>query len=132
MLDTTRQWLNRVLSPYSSKERIFIQVERVLSEFPGILIKTDTFQDGQILFCLHGTLQIKYKNTHYNIPLAVWIPLQYPKEAPYCFVTPTANMLIKAGQHVDVNGKIYHPMLAYWNEQVISHLKRLLSCILAI
>lgn len=30
------------------------------------------------------------------------------------FVNPVQNMVIRPGQHVSIEGKIYHPFLAHW------------------
>ncbi|KAB0379220.1 hypothetical protein FD755_007004 [Muntiacus reevesi] len=37
-----------------------------------------------------------------------------PYNPPICFVKPTSSMTIKAGKHVDANGKIYLPYLHEW------------------
>ena len=34
------------------------------------------------------------------------------------FATPTANMAVRAGQYVSGEGRIYHPYLAGWREDV--------------
>ena len=34
------------------------------------------------------------------------------------FATPTANMMLRAGQYVSGEGRIYHPYLAGWREDV--------------
>ena len=33
-----------------------------------------------------------------------------------CYVTPTEDMIIRPGQHVAGDGRIYHPYLAHWKE----------------
>lgn len=32
------------------------------------------------------------------------------------YVTPTQDMLVKPGQHVSVDGRVYHPYLAQWGK----------------
>jgi ESCRT-I complex subunit TSG101 len=32
------------------------------------------------------------------------------------YVTPAEGMMIRAGQHVDPQGKVYHPYLVGWAE----------------
>jgi ESCRT-I complex subunit TSG101 len=39
----------------------------------------------------------------------------HPNAAPYSYVKPTADMLIKVSQYVDHNGKIYLPYLHDWS-----------------
>ena len=68
------------------------------------------------LLSLFGTLEITYKNKNYNIPICVWLPLNYPLSAPMIYVKPTPNMLIRTSKYVDNVGKVYHPQLAYWKQ----------------
>lgn len=51
-------------------------------------------------------------------PLSIWVPQEYPKAAPMALITPTVNMLIRPGQHVSGEGRIYHPYLAGWLDDV--------------
>ena len=51
----------------------------------------------------------------YNIPVCVWLQENHPYVPPLVFVRPTSTMAIKASQHVDTNGKVYHPFLHEWN-----------------
>jgi ESCRT-I complex subunit TSG101 len=53
------------------------------------------------LLSLFGTLEITYKNKNYNIPICVWLPLNYPLSAPMIYVKPTPNMLIRTSKYVD-------------------------------
>jgi len=51
----------------------------------------------------------------YNIPVCVWLQEKHPYVPPLVFVRPTSTMAIKASQHVDTNGRVYHPFLHEWN-----------------
>ena len=51
----------------------------------------------------------------YNIPVCVWLQENHPYVPPLVFVKPTSTMAITASQHVDTNGKVYHPFLHEWN-----------------
>lgn len=44
--------------------------------------------------------------------------MNFPEQGPMCYVTPTSTMLVKAGKHVDANGRVYHPQLAHWTPNV--------------
>lgn len=68
------------------------------------------------LLSLYGTLEINYKNNNYNIPICIWLPVNYPLSAPLIYVKPTPNMLIRTSKYVDSLGKVYHPQLAYWKQ----------------
>jgi ESCRT-I complex subunit TSG101 len=60
----------------------------------------------------------------YNIPVDVWIPNTYPLEPPIVYVTPAADMVVRSGQHVTLEGRVYHHYLAHWAEawDVSAHL----------
>lgn len=51
-------------------------------------------------------------------PISLWVPQEYPRTAPIAFVTPTKNMAVRAGQYVSVEGRVYHPYLAGWKQDV--------------
>jgi len=54
----------------------------------------------------------------YNIPVAIWFPVQFPKTAPICYVTPVQGMKVKPRHlHVDAQGLIYHPYLHEWSSK---------------
>ncbi|KAI8910429.1 ubiquitin E2 variant, partial [Gorgonomyces haynaldii] len=120
----TLDWLRQVSAAYTTQERLFQDVTQTLEMHPGLTPKTDYFtqDDGQtsVLLSLGGTIGVKYKNSLYNIPIRLWIPRIYPNCGPFAFVEPTETMVIKAGQHVDVSGRIYHPYLAYWPQRTQS------------
>ncbi|KAI9209599.1 UEV domain-containing protein [Polychytrium aggregatum] len=130
-MDLTRTWLNQILNPYYNKDRTFFDVDRVLSSFTGLKPKTDSYRqdDGKtlVLLCLHGTIPVTYRESSYNIPIAIWIPLSYPMQAPIPFVVPTAQMLLRPGRHIDSQGKFYHPVLANWHLSAESNLLQLIA-----
>lgn len=51
-------------------------------------------------------------------PLSIWVPHGYPRAVPIIFVVPTKRMSVRPGQHVSGEGRIYHPYLAAWREDV--------------
>ena len=63
---------------------------------------------------LRGTIPVNYKGNVYNIPVVVCVPVQYPNQYPSAYVVPTPQMLIRPSQHVDTNGKFYHPYISNW------------------
>lgn len=70
----------------------------------------------ELLLLLHGTLPATFRGATYNIPIHLWLPQRYPHQAPMAFVVPHKDMLIRAGNHVDGNGRCYHPYLTGWGE----------------
>ncbi|CAL8071808.1 unnamed protein product [Orchesella dallaii] len=61
-------------------------------------LKFFAFNNGiqKQLMTLTGTVPIKYKGTSHNIPMVVWLPTNFPVDAPTVFVKPTKKMPIQA------------------------------------
>ncbi|ORX61753.1 UEV-domain-containing protein, partial [Hesseltinella vesiculosa] len=122
-----KSWLQTVLLQYyNDPDRTFRDVDAALQMHSNSLkpqVNTYTYNDGhsQLLLCLHGTLPITYRNSPYNIPVAFWIPTEYPQCAPIPYVQPTANMLVRASQYVDQSGLCYHPYRSQWKDDVNGH-----------
>ena len=51
-------------------------------------------------------------------PVVIWVPHAYPRESPIIYVTPTKDMAVRPGQYVSGEGRVYHPYLASWREDV--------------
>ncbi|KAI8991558.1 UEV domain-containing protein [Mycotypha africana] len=115
-----KSWLRTVLQHYQNPERTFRDVDAVLQMYLSLKPKMDTYTSNeghtQLLLCLHGTVPITYRSIPYNIPVAFWIPKEYPKIAPIPYVKPTANMLIREGRHVDKSGMCYHHYRSTWSD----------------
>ena len=69
-----------------------------------------------LLLNLSGTLPVTFRGSIYHFPVSLWVPHAYPREAPMVYITPTEGMMIRPGQHVSGEGKVYHPYLAGWTE----------------
>ncbi|KAF8472074.1 UEV domain-containing protein [Kalaharituber pfeilii] len=113
------QWLHNVITPeYTDPRRTYSDVIQALRVIPTLSPRTDvyTHENGrsQLLLCLYGTLPAKFRGAVYNIPVLLWIPYQYPLQPPITFVNPSRDMLIRPGNHVDGNGRCYHPYLSGW------------------
>ena len=63
-----------------------------------------------------GTVPVTFRGTTYMFPIALWIPYSYPQEAPLVYVTPTEQMVVRPGQHVSGEGRVYHHHLAHWGD----------------
>jgi ESCRT-I complex subunit TSG101 len=99
----------------------FVSVSIPIPEL-GLLTRTlhepIAFENGVSALLLHlsGTLLVTFRGTVYRFPIAVWVPTRYPREPPLVYVTPTPDMLVRPGQHVSGDGRIYHHYLARWME----------------
>ncbi|RSH92838.1 hypothetical protein EHS25_008284 [Saitozyma podzolica] len=117
-LDLTRDWLQTVLRPYPSRERIIPEVLGVLTQWKTLAVKTDafTFDSGltALLLLLHGTIPITYRGATYHIPIHVWIPLEYPRNPPLAFVVPTKEMGVRKGREVEPGGRVTEDVVNEW------------------
>ncbi|KAL7424763.1 Suppressor protein stp22 of temperature-sensitive alpha-factor receptor and arginine permease [Cryptotrichosporon argae] len=117
-LDLTRDWLVTVLRPYSSRDRILPEILNVLQTRRTLAVKTDayTFDSGQtaLLLHLHGTLPITFRGATYQIPLAVWVPHEYPRAPPLAYVVPTKEMGVRKSREVEPSGRVRDEVVAEW------------------
>ncbi|KAK9361643.1 UEV domain-containing protein [Lipomyces starkeyi] len=104
---------------YRDVNRTYSDVASVLQSYPSLTPRTNvyTYENGksELLLNLHGTVPTTFRSAVYNIPVSIWISHEYPYVAPFAFVTPTATMSLRPGNHVDTNGRVYHPYISYWN-----------------
>ena len=77
-----------------------------------------TYPNGvtQEMVVLSGTIPVKYRNNTYNIPVAFYLPVDFPVSGPICYVKPTSDMIVKESQHVDESGRVYLPYLSEWSK----------------
>lgn len=77
------------------------------------------YDDGrsQLLLCLHGTLPITYRQATYNIPVAIWVTRDYPREHPIAYVVAAPDMLIRASQSIDLSGRCNIEYIQNWKRK---------------
>ncbi|KAF4125967.1 ESCRT-I complex subunit TSG101 [Geosmithia morbida] len=133
-------WLYSVLtSEYHDVNRTYNDVAQALAQYPSLAPRTDvhTFPNGYSALLLHlsGTLPVNFRGNIYRFPVSVWVPHAYPREPPIIYVTPTGNMVIRPGQHIDPQGQVYHPYLVgwaeYWDKSTVRDLLALLCDVFA-
>ncbi|KAJ4376076.1 Suppressor protein stp22 of temperature-sensitive alpha-factor receptor and arginine permease [Neocucurbitaria cava] len=112
-------WLYSVLtSEYADVNRTYHDAAEALSHYPSLSPRTDiyTYENGAsaLLLMLSGTLPVTFRGQTYGFPVAIWVPYAYPREPPIVYVTPSQDMLVRPGQHVSGDGRVYHPYLAQW------------------
>ncbi|RDW67360.1 putative endosomal sorting complex protein TSG101 [Aspergillus mulundensis] len=122
----TLNWLYSVLirdhydprQTYQDPNRTYYDVANVLAKFPMLTPETAvyTYENGfsALLLQLSGTLPVTFRGTVYKFPIALWIPNTYPREPPIVYVKPTQDMAVRVGQHVTLEGRVYHHYLAHW------------------
>ncbi|POS85085.1 hypothetical protein EPUL_003109, partial [Erysiphe pulchra] len=112
-------WLYGVLiNDYTNLNSTYNHVAQLLSRYSSLSPRTDvyTYDNGKsaLLLKVSGTIPVVFRGTCYRFPIAIWIPHLYPLEAPLVYVIATEGMVVRPGQHVDLQGKIYHPYLVGW------------------
>lgn len=137
-----QRWLRQnVQQSYPAHQRVYVDADAALTRFATIRPKTDVYSvspvihyhasrssinlhgsaydDGrtQLLLCLHGLLPITFRASPYNIPIAIWIPRDYPREPPVAYVVPTNDMLVKASRQVDVSGRCTVDYVQQWERK---------------
>lgn len=124
----TLTWLYSVLTKdhydpkqtYHDPNRTYHDVANALAQYPSLSPRTDvyTYENGFSALLLHlvGTLPVVFRGSTYRFPITLWIPNTYPQEPPMVYVTPTQEMTVRVGQHVTLEGRVYHHYLAHWAE----------------
>ncbi|CBX98563.1 hypothetical protein LEMA_P078020.1 [Plenodomus lingam JN3] len=126
-------WLYSVLtSEYSHVQRTYNDAAEVLSrndhgnpfhlwlqlgtEDDSLTYVQPAYENGAsaLLLLLSGTLPVTFRGATYGFPMAIWVPYGYPREAPMVYMTPSQDMVVRPGQHVGGDGRVYHPYLAQW------------------
>ncbi|KAK8214707.1 Suppressor protein stp22 of temperature-sensitive alpha-factor receptor and arginine permease [Zalaria obscura] len=129
----TLQWLYNVLSnDYQYPQPTYSLVASALSRYPSLVPRTDvyTYENGHsdLLLALNGNLPVTFRGNIYRFPIELWIPKGSPAEAPFVFVRAEgkADIAIRPGQHVGVDGRVYHPYLRDWGRNEPSNIVDLL------
>ncbi|KAJ5593962.1 uncharacterized protein N7459_000170 [Penicillium hispanicum] len=124
---------------YHDPNRAYHDVANALAQYPSLSPRTDVYSElstsmhlidilkylpllahengfSALLLLLAGTLPVAFRGSTYRFPIALWIPNTYPREPPIVYVTPTQDMAVRMGQHVTLEGRVYHHYLAHWAE----------------
>lgn len=126
MSSVVAQWLDRVLVPYGpARDRLRSECLEALARHPTLAVKTDAYTHDsghtQLLLVLHGTLPVAYRSQTYHFPCALWFPLEYPRQPPIVYVTPTAEMAVRKGAHVEPSGRVVGGYLEGWARKPEAH-----------
>ncbi|KAF9891916.1 hypothetical protein FE257_002879 [Aspergillus nanangensis] len=124
----TLNWLYSVLirdhydprQTYQDANRTYYDVANALAQYPSLSPRTEvyTYENGfsALLLQLSGTIPVVFRGTVYKFPIILWVPNTYPRDAPIVYVTPTQDMAVRVGQHVTLEGRVYHHYLAHWQD----------------
>lgn len=130
--DKVLAWLYTVLQQsYHDVPRTYSNTARALAAYPSLAPRTEVHTSNTgasaLLLTLSGTLPVTFRGTLYRFPVKLWVPQAYPREVPMVYIVPGADMLVRPGQHVGVDGRVYHPYLRGW--QGASTMVELLGCL---
>lgn len=137
ILPKVANWVYNVLQPlYVHKEITYTHIYQFLQQFLNgkqlrFRIRTSiyTSSTGQpsLLVNLFGTV---FVSEELRVPVEIWIPLGYPfvspsgdDSVPVVYVKPDteSGWLVKRGNHIDSQGKVYHPYLSQWFGECFAH-----------
>ena len=117
--------------PYTHPDIVKRDVMAVLRHYRALTPKLveGRLRDGRELLqlSLEGTIAVPHKGRTYNIPISVTLPRTYPFQAPRVRVKPTEIMQVKAGKHVDPDGKVKLPYLTEWSHLLHHNLETLIQ-----
>ncbi|KNC70497.1 hypothetical protein SARC_16967, partial [Sphaeroforma arctica JP610] len=98
------------------------QIQDVLAVHSGLSVAPQQVRDTdgrlKVVLALTGTLDVDYRGSTYNIPVAVHLRDTFPYTRPRVAVVPTDDMLIKPGTHIKGSGEVTHAYLDQWSQQV--------------
>ncbi|KAF2140563.1 uncharacterized protein K452DRAFT_230078 [Aplosporella prunicola CBS 121167] len=119
--DRVLNWLYSVLTnEYLDVKRTYTDVADALGQYPSLAPKTEvyTYENGApaLLLLVSGTVPVQFRGAVYRFPVAIWVPQAYPREPPMVYVEPSRDMLVRPGQHVSADGRVYHPYLSGWGQ----------------
>ncbi|CAG9330766.1 unnamed protein product [Blepharisma stoltei] len=104
--------------PIDSRQRIKTDIIAIITKNPQLnprVIRVVEQNQPTNECSLEGTIPIQYKGVNYNILINCILPLYYPHVAPIIFVVPLERMVVKAGNFVEADGRVKHPLLTSWN-----------------
>ena len=117
--------------PYTHRDLVKRDVMAVLGHYRALTpqLVEGRLRDGRQLrqLSLEGAIAVPHKGRTYNIPISVTLPRTYPFQAPRVRVKPTEDMQIKAGKHVDPDGKVKLPYLTEWSHVLHHNLDTLIQ-----
>jgi ESCRT-I complex subunit TSG101 len=106
-------------SKYRHQDQAKSQIVSAMKQYRALAPQQEiyTYPNGvsQEMVVLSGTIPVSYKRTTYNIPVAFYLPVDFPMSGPICYVKPTADMMIKQSQNIDGSGRVYFPYLSDWS-----------------
>lgn len=112
------------LTPTSPFEPMSTVQPQILCSVWDLSLRMVAYENGRssLLLNVSGTVPVSFRGATYMFPVTLWVPLEFPRAAPITFVTPTKSMAVRAGQYVSAEGRVYHPYLAGWREDVSDRL----------
>lgn len=117
-------WLYNVIQPlYVNKQIVYTHAYQFLQVYirHQFKIRTSVYTSSesgasQLLLQISGDLNVG----NGKVPIDIYLPFKYPYgEVPVVHVRQQSGARIKAGNHVDSQGKFYHPFLVSWFQQCV-------------
>ncbi|XP_078663853.1 uncharacterized protein LOC144906979 [Branchiostoma floridae x Branchiostoma belcheri] len=113
--------VNEAVHGVSHKYKDYVKEEtvHVIRSYTGLRPYKAPFamQNGKTKYflCIKGKVPIMKNGVmDYTLHIRMYIHKRHPLSPPEVFIRPTRSMDIKAGQHVDSEGRVYLPYLSSW------------------
>lgn len=114
----TNKNIERLLQnlPYRNPQVVLEQCSSVMTHFenirPIIAFHTAT---ADLLMCMEGPIAVECRDEEYFAPIAIWLHVDFPLEAPSVYVTSNGVILQHGHSHVTPQGEVLSPYLRDWN-----------------
>eukprot|EP00192_Tetraselmis_astigmatica_P003535 CAMPEP_0117683480 /NCGR_PEP_ID=MMETSP0804-20121206/20424_1 /TAXON_ID=1074897 /ORGANISM="Tetraselmis astigmatica, Strain CCMP880" /LENGTH=544 /DNA_ID=CAMNT_0005494079 /DNA_START=172 /DNA_END=1804 /DNA_ORIENTATION=- len=110
---------NQLPFPEDAKWVVRQQLVDLAQEVPSLSLTQEifTYDNGRSTNALkeQGTIPMYYQGSKYNIPVAIWLCEDYPRQPPVVFVEPTPDMIIKPNHSfVNPSGRVDVLYLREW------------------
>lgn len=73
-------------------------------------------QEKKCILCIKVVLPVVSFEKTYDVPVLLWVPLLYPREAPIVSLVVEEGFVIKQGNYVHSDGRCCHPCIEFWDE----------------
>ncbi|EMR09808.1 hypothetical protein PNEG_01989 [Pneumocystis murina B123] len=114
-------WVKKVVfDNYTFAKRTYEDIKDIIDSYPSVDVWIEERQsekrEKKCILCIKVVLQVVSFEKTYDIPVVLWVPLLYPREAPIVSLVIEEGFVIKQGNYVHSDGRCYHPCIEFWDE----------------
>ncbi|KTW28046.1 hypothetical protein T552_01908 [Pneumocystis carinii B80] len=114
-------WVKKaVFDIYTFPERTYEDIKDIIDSYLSVDVwieeRQSIKQREECILSIKVILPVVSFEQTYNIPVVLWVPLLYPREAPIVWVIVEEGFVIKQSSYVHSDGRCYHPCIEFWDE----------------